>query len=114
MDAKTLTALKGSIEKWEKIVAGTGLDKLGDNCPLCKLVGREKSDCSSFPCPVYKETKEMDCQGSPYWKWREHYSGNHMDEDECRVFCPTCRKLAQAELDFLKGLLPGSRATSKE
>ncbi len=106
MDKEILTALKGSIKKWEMIVAGKGIDKSGTNCPLCKLVEKEKSDCSHFPCPVYKETKQLECQGSPYWKWREHHSSNHTEEDEYMVFCPTCRKLAQAELDFLKSLLP--------
>jgi len=45
MDAKTLKALKGSIKKWEKIIAGTGVDKGGDNCPLCKACGWNCRDC---------------------------------------------------------------------
>jgi hypothetical protein len=31
-----MKALDGSIEKWRKIVAGTGTDEGPDNCPLCQ------------------------------------------------------------------------------
>jgi len=36
MDEKTLAALRGSISKWEGIVAGTMQDSGASNCPLCK------------------------------------------------------------------------------
>ena len=35
MDKATREALLGSIEKWERIVAGTGEDRGTLNCPLC-------------------------------------------------------------------------------
>ncbi len=36
MNNETLVALRGSIEKWEKIVGGSGVDGGIENCPLCK------------------------------------------------------------------------------
>jgi len=36
MDAETMAALKGSIAKWEAIVAGAGKDFGASNCPLCR------------------------------------------------------------------------------
>ena len=44
MNRKTLTALKGSIKKWEKIVAGTGSDNGYQNCPLCALFVLDRRD----------------------------------------------------------------------
>jgi hypothetical protein len=109
MKHKIRKALKGSIRKWEEIVAGKGVDKGGANCPLCQLTEKEYLECDKLPCPIYTKTKMLECQGSPYPKWREHHRSNHPEEDEFlkynRVYCPTCRKLAQTELDFLKSLL---------
>jgi hypothetical protein len=86
MDKTTLKALKGSIAKWEAIVAGTGHDNGGDNCPLCKMFLYK--ECHG--CPVNEETGRKFCHGSPYEKWNEYHSVGH----------------AQAELAFLKSLLP--------
>ena len=98
MDKKTLKALKGSIEKWEKIVAGTGKDEGPNNCPLCKLFnkieGEEKYACNG--CPVKEETGQKYCWNTPY----EVYEPN-----------PT-KKNAIKELNFLKSLLPTMEAPS--
>jgi len=102
MDAKTLKALKGSIKKWEKIVEGTGVDKGEDNCPLCKICGWNCKDC---PVVMTGEAKEG-CRGSPYSDWVEHQSEEHWEKEESKVYCPTCKELAQKELDFLRSLLP--------
>lgn len=94
MDAETLAALKGSIAKWEAIVAGTGREDGPNNCPLCKMF-YFKVDCKG--CPVRERTGKEACQGTPYEDFvrarNRGWSGVMADE-------------AQHELDFLKSLLP--------
>lgn len=86
MDAKTLEALKGSVAKWEAIVAGTGEDHGQMNCPLCYvfIIG----DCEG--CPVMAATGKRFCAGTPYEAYYE--SAKRSD--------------AADELAFLKSLLP--------
>jgi hypothetical protein len=100
MDEETLWALRGSIQKWEKIVDGTGTNDGAANCPLClkfntALNGGTKCHC--FGCPVFASTGQHGCSGSPY----EAY-----EEAECEVDEEELQPLAEAELDFLKSLLP--------
>ena len=92
MDEKTLEALKGSIRKWEAIVAGTGVDWGGHNCPLCQLFSChcDEGDYYCYGCPVMLKTGHDDCTTTPYHAYRNHNSIEN----------------AQAELDFLKSLLP--------
>jgi hypothetical protein len=102
MDAKTLKALKGSIDKWENIVSGKGEDEGIDNCPLCKMF-KEMEDCTE--CPVSINTGKAECCKSPYVEWELHQCRQHSAVAESKVYCKTCKKLAQKELDFLKSLL---------
>ena len=88
MDKRTLTVLKGSIKKWEGIVAGTIEDKGIENCPLCKEFYDD--DCEG--CPVADRTGQIHCLGSPY---EEYCLGSNSKQQS-----------AQAELDFLRSLLP--------
>lgn len=97
MDEKTLTALKGSIAKWEAIVAKTGDDKGAKNCPLCQLFNTEnhgENECC-IGCPVHAHTGKRWCNGTPY---RGH---------------PTPES-SRAELDFLKSLLPANPPADTE
>ncbi len=91
MNSETLEALKGSIAKWEAIVAGTGFDNGADNCPLCGLFNNAddpETDCDG--CPVAEKSGHKYCGGTPYTK-----------------FVPWGGiKAAQEELDFLRSLLP--------
>lgn len=113
MDDSTLTALKGSIAKWEAIVAGTDIDRGPDNCSLCWMFW--KNDC--IGCPVAESTGETCCEGTPYaheWyrlaakvpcagaPWRQ--SSSVLGKDGQPI--PAAVRAAQAELDFLRGLLP--------
>ena len=106
MNKITLTALKKSIIKWEKIVEGKGLDKGKANCPLCKVF-YENDYC--LPCPVSLKAKESGCSNTPYIEWDEHHSRAH---DNCIYYrkvnenCPECLKLAEGFKKFLKSLLP--------
>lgn len=93
MDSKTLAALKGSIKKWEGIVAGKISDEGQDNCPLCQMFF--KGRCHG--CPV------GDCNESPYYDW--FYATLKIDPPFF-ANTPELHRLAQAELDFLRSLLP--------
>lgn len=99
MDNKTLEALKGSIRKWEMIVAGTGKDYCTRNCPLCRLFNNEETEtydeCDG--CPVREFTGTPLCIGTPYEAWNRSRTNAN----------------AAAELEFLKSLLPGSATDEK-
>lgn len=124
MHEQTLVALKGSILKWEAIVAGHGEDMGIDNCPLCKMFEQEfdpdgEMDIDGVPtddncccgCPVANESNFTGCQDTPYIAWAAHQNEKHSGPIFLRAVhpdCPDCRPLAQAELDYLKSLLPKS------
>lgn len=104
MDARTLRALKGSIRKWQRIVAGTGADRGTDNCPLCAefLVGLK----CCVGCPVREATALPGCVGTPYQKWGQLFGHAY-------PFRATSKKkiaAAKAELKFLQSLLPKDTA----
>ena len=98
MNEQTLKALKGSIKKWERIVAGTGVDKGIDNCPLCKIFW---SDEQCGPCPVKEKTGENFCRNSPYKDWAFEAPGTGTKAETEKQ-----KAAALAELKFLKSLLP--------
>lgn len=105
MDERTLTALQGSIAKWEAIVAGTGKDDGPLNCPLCLTFH-----------PDYRTDGAPGCAGCPVTI--AGYRG--CSNDEYAAFCEAEEELgfevphagermhaaAVAELAFLKSLLP--------
>jgi len=105
MKVKTLKALKGSIVKWEKIVAGTGTDDGCSNCPLCVLF-HDSSDegimCEG--CPVRGRTGRDGCSDTPYDDWYDTKLA--MEDVESNGLTHKQTRIAQAELDFLKSLLP--------
>lgn len=103
MNERTLTALKGSIAKWEAIVAGTGEDKCSNNCPLCQMCGR---DC--IGCPVMDKTGREGCANTPWEKWDAEFG---FYSDKRMADTPERKRLAQAELDFLRSLLPVEAST---
>ena len=107
MKAKTLKALKGSIAKWEGILAGTGEDDGTDSCPLCGLFFY--NDC--YGCVVSQEAEKQGCAGTPYFTWLDHQDDAHgLMDFPMSIECPECRKIARRELNFLKRLLPNEKA----
>ncbi len=100
MTKETLAALEGSIRKWEAIVRGEGDDYGRENCPLCQLY----TLCAG--CPIHEDTKISECRKTPYKNWERHQYQSYGDQLPFVVLCPRCEELAQAELDYLKGLLP--------
>ena len=72
MEPLTLEALRKSIEKWRKIVDGTGQDDGAENCALCQMfmtqVNASPKD-SCVGCPVKEKTGTGGCVGTPYMNW---------------------------------------------
>lgn len=121
MDEKTLTALQGSIKKWEAIVAGTGYDDGADNCSLCILFidngapEPEWAQDGCLGCPVALAVGTNGCSKTPYTKWSGYQSGNGRFNGNTRiVFDERSKELAQSELDFLRSLLPSAAGDAEE
>ena len=105
MNKKTLTSLEGSIEKWEAIVEGTGVDNGVNNCPLCQLFIGGRGAGVSIQGGCVKCPSNCGDNYTPYREWQTHLIYNHSRAIK-KIHCPTCKELAQAELDHLKSLLP--------
>ena len=103
----TIKALKGSIRKWERIVDGTGVDRGPNNCPLCdRFYWENKSTKDNCPCNRILG-RCNGCDDTPYEEWSDHQDDEHREKRSPRkAFCPECKRIAQAELDYLRGLLP--------
>jgi len=102
VDEDTRMALEGSIDKWQKIVDGTGEDLGVDNCPLCQMFKTQEED-SCEGCPVMEMTGEPNCRLSPYVSWSTIVGyGSIKDFNNPSL----AMRLAQAELDFLISLRP--------
>lgn len=101
MNTDTLKALKGSIAKWERIVAALDSDRGVYNCPLCTLFHPMMGGAGcKRGCPVAAATGQENCCGTPYEEYCElREESDCWNEDELE-------RLAQAELEFLIGLLP--------
>jgi len=102
MNKVTLEALNGSIKKWQDIVDGTGEDNGWRNCPLCVMFLDERS-CDR--CPISEAVDDTGCTGTPHEQWEEYQGEKEMVFPRA-VFDTTSQRLAEEELEFLKGLLP--------
>lgn len=98
MAPATLEALQGSIAKWERVVREGVLGTQWTDCPLCKLFIDNKS-CGG--CPVAAATGESSCYSTPYVTYKHAYQNADDNGRDQNVIAA-----AQAELDFLKSLLP--------
>lgn len=100
MDEKTLEALKGSIKKWEGIVAGTEVNKGAKNCPLCLIFNTptDSRNTQCIGCPVMEHTTLKWCRGTPYEGFETIDSDPINNED--------AMEKAKEEVLFLKSLLP--------
>ena len=102
MDQKTMEALEGSIEKWQKIVDGTGRDESISNCPLC--IEFFKNGCRG--CPVYRKTEVAICRDTPYDDWSKVPLDLPYNDRNGYTHTRASLRAAKAELKFLKSLLP--------
>ena len=100
MDAKTLTPLEESIAHWERIRDGKEPELGVANCALCKSF--ISGGCVG--CPVREFSGKPGCEGTPYVVWA------HLTEVPNKLYriaeTPEEIAAAQAELDFLRSLLP--------
>ncbi len=106
MDKKTEIATIGSVEKWREIAFEGGVDEGVINCPLCQMFYFQKQAGFCINCPVALKTGKKVCTGTPYTEWEAHVRGAHGTLMFFKVQCPECKKLAVAEMEFLKSLLP--------
>jgi len=109
MEKETLEALKRSIQKWESIESGIGIDRGSKNCALCEIFVFDPDYrwiCSG--CPVSEKTGFYDCTGTPYDNWHKHHLDKHCKSNVVYfpAYCPECRDIAKQEVNFLKSLLP--------
>ena len=96
-------ALEKSIQKWDSIAGGIGIDCGSRNCALCKLYNMSRNiTCKG--CPVRDFTGASGCSGSPYNKWHDHQLESHTESELFMPFCKECREIAREEADFLRGL----------
>lgn len=110
MTPATLAALKGSIAKWEGIVAGTHVDHGALDCPLCAMFLIEKPEISACKgCPISERTGRYGCCGTPYYEFMRLEARNLDDDtpiDPANPDHALALAAAQAMLAFLKDLLP--------
>lgn len=107
MDDKTLTALRASIAHWEENVAAKSVAHAAvysEACPLCTIYWPEGGEQICADCPVGSEADAAGCMGTPWEKAERAYElwRNVPTEENILAW----RITAQAELDFLKSLLP--------
>ena len=94
-------ALEMSIVKWQTIVEymkkhnSIPLCGKGETCSLCQTA------VSCRGCPVYEKTEVKQCLGTPYDDW------TGASDFEAALAA------AEAELEFLKGILSDSRTERK-
>lgn len=105
MDEETLAALRGSIKKWEDIVASRAIDKGKGNCPLCLMFFSDY--CRG--CPVEAKTNRDCCSGTPYTHWLD-VEPEWYNDDGTYIHTEESLAAAKAELDFLRSLLPQEAA----
>lgn len=108
MTPETLKALKESIAHWEKNAAAESPDQVSidtQNPALCQKFLGSNIYTYCRKCPVYRVTGCIHCRYTPlyaariaYWVWRM------WPNDAGRK--ARWQKAAQAEVDFLKSLLP--------
>jgi hypothetical protein len=105
MPAKTLEALKASIEKWERNAVAKFLRETtiaAWDCPLCQLFVLKSDSHGCEGCPVAEKAGRDLCNGSP---WEQAYDARlQWMEDEANG--AAFHEAARAEVAFLKSLLP--------
>jgi len=92
---KAARALRGSIKKWEGIVAGTIEDEGPDNCPLCKAYMVSFLNCGNCPLAVFDPDQGPErggCAGTPYMEYDPYSKDKGM-------------AAAKKELRFLRNVL---------
>jgi hypothetical protein len=103
MDQRTLRALQGSIEKWERNLELaeennlSALDLSRGSCPLCDLFWRYDSGISCRGCPIFERTGFLRCQHTPYYR---------VGETQYENLQVACTAAIEDEITLLRSLLP--------
>jgi len=95
-------AFKEVIWKWEQILSGNKNDRGITDCMFCQMF--RENGC--IECPVRLKTGKPNCEDTPYALWQDHHWQDHyfLQVGGLHCICETCRKHAEAELNFLKEL----------
>lgn len=104
MKPEMLAALKESIKHWEENATDDGTEIYIDvaHCALCKALRIGNGGCGD--CPVYVAVGG--CTNSPWFAVSDHLVKHHTSAYYTKHKCSECSRLAKAELEFLKSLLP--------
>ena len=109
MDDRTLTALRQSIEKWERNAVAETPDDYATSvgsCALCCLFWENR--CRG--CPVTDATGGVRCDWTPYWVANAARS-EWSDCPSNLTLRDAAHAAARAEVEFLRSLLPEEEAT---
>jgi hypothetical protein len=100
--------LKGAVSKWENIAAGTSEDNGVEDCPLCEEYHHVFGYKRCGNCPVSTKTGRAGCRETPYESWCDHLDHEHTCTRQGlprKVYCETCKKIAQSMINFLQKVL---------
>ena len=100
MDAKTLTALKESIEHWRRMEDGSQKRRespSAEQCALCNIFNAPRTP-QCIGCPVMEQTGLSLCNETPFIDAYEAFLKTGIS--------PTFRAAAKKEREFLESLLP--------
>lgn len=102
-----MSPLEKSIAHWERLAAAKTPEEIDSeglgrhDCALC--LAYWNNGCAG--CPVAQATGQNCCRGTPFVEAEEYYNDCTTEDDATPDFDPNeWAKLAQAEVDFLKGL----------
>lgn len=106
MNKSTLKALKKSIKHWERNVEANypwEVSISAYSCALCLKFALAEQSCKG--CPVFAVTAQSNCFGTPYYLAKDVLD-EWSNDPKSRLRALTFKNVAQAELDFLRSLLP--------
>lgn len=110
----TLSALEGSVEKWQRIYDGRASNGGPDDCPLCQMFLTPFQFCLSLDerakqclhCPVALSVGETNCRNTPYQTYwhnpTKHNAGCEL------LFLQNLLDTWQTTLDSMHNLRPDS------
>lgn len=120
MTEQALTALRASIEHWDRMASGKrnrGEDVGPGDCALCKAFNsRYNSDLgvdTAGPCagcPVRDRTGKDFCADTPYPAIEEFTEGDGAAQYSSPYDSEEFKDLALLELEFLRSLVPQEKA----
>ena len=107
MKKATLKALKGAVIKWHDIRNNDGVDRGGENCPLCH---RFSDDCRHLStrerCPVMLSTGKEECQGTAYYDFKREGTDADFFGYARKAESPASKRQSTRMLNQLVDLLP--------